>query len=405
MRALSCYESMEASIEHRRDTEQAHARAGDARVRDALSVLVTLYALGIGALYVLGLFGAFWKTALVPALFIIAYLARRFTAFARDWSVFLAAIVLFDNIRGLVYGATLYFGRPVYVGYVIDLEHGLFGAPVPSSRLQQALTHPGHIGGLERALVVVHASHFFAFLLFGFVLWIVRPEAFARFKVAMIALMYIGLCGYALVPTVPPWMAAMRFHAIEPVRHIPGEIYRSVVPSLAESFDINPVAAMPSLHCAFPTLIALISVDTFGVLGLPMVGYALAMWFAVVLLGEHYVVDVMAGVALAIAIYLAAFRNRAIAARAHARVTRTPVHAASPWQRAFQLKRPLFFAAALLILAQACGLSAQSMNQGSRLVAAPPASRSLGAGHGCHPARARASRAAVPRTVRPDPRP
>jgi len=47
---------------------------------------VTLYALVIALLYALGEFGFFWKTVVVPSLFIVAYLARRFSAFVRDWS-------------------------------------------------------------------------------------------------------------------------------------------------------------------------------------------------------------------------------------------------------------------------------------------------------------------------------
>src|SRR3954468_20989506 len=134
------------------------------RARAALSALVTLYALVIAALYALGQFGFFWKTVVVPSLFIVAYLARRFGAFVRDWSVFLCAVVLFDSMRGLVYGVTLHFQRPMYMRYAIDLERTLFGAPVPSARLQQALTDPAHISNLEKVFVVVHASHFLAFL-------------------------------------------------------------------------------------------------------------------------------------------------------------------------------------------------------------------------------------------------
>jgi hypothetical protein len=335
------------------------SEADSRRARAALSALVTLYALLIALLYSLGQFGFFWKTVIVPSLFIVAYLARRFSAFVRDWSVFLCAVVLFDCVRGLVYGVTLHFRRPIYMHYAIELERTLFGAPVPSSRLQEALTNPAHVGALEKVLVVVHASHFLVFLLFGLLLWIARPASFARFKIAMVIVMYVGMLGYFLVPTVPPWMASSRFYVLEPVRHIPAQIYNLAVPSLAETFDVNPVAAMPSLHAAFPTLLALVCFEAFGAWGAVMAAYAASVCFAIVFLGEHYVVDVMVGSTLALSAFVIVFRTRAFA---RLLAPSAPLsHEGTLWQRALRLRRPLLLATLLLVLAQAAGTSARAL--------------------------------------------
>ena len=61
-------------------------------------------------------------------------------------------------------------------------------------------------------------------------------------------------------------------------------------------YDINPndVAAFPSLHAAYPTLAFLFTQRAFGRVGYLMVGYAACVWFAVVYLGDHYLVDVLA---------------------------------------------------------------------------------------------------------------
>src|SRR5439155_11993661 len=68
----------------------------------------------------------------------------------------------------------------------------------------------------------------------------------------------------------------------------------------------NPLAAMPSLH--FGTSVMAASVlDDLGVIpGLLGWGYASVLGFALVYLGEHYVVDLAAGLALAAAIRAAA---------------------------------------------------------------------------------------------------
>ena len=421
-----------SSLDRGPETQPEEPLAPDAdpidsqRARAALSALVTLYALAIALLYALGQFGFFWKTVVVPSLFIVAYLARRFTAFVRDWSVFLCSVVLFDSLRGLVYGVTLHFQRPMYMGYAIELERTLFGAPVPSSRMQQALTDPAHIGTLEKVLVVVHASHFLAFLLFALLLWIVRPPAFARFRLAMLLVMYSGLVMYLLVPTVPPWMASSRFFVLEPVRHIPAAVYNLSVPTLAESFDVNPVAAMPSLHAAFPTLLALICLETFGAWGVVMAVYACAVCFAIVFLGEHYVVDVMCGSTLALVAFVIVFRTRAFARWLRpSPLTGPGMHEGSLWQRALRLRQPLLAAPVLLVLAQTAGTArarvpgqgkperglhrarARRQERDGRVLpraervlrrrlraraALPGAGRGRGAGSGQAPARARAAR-------------
>jgi membrane-associated phospholipid phosphatase len=59
---------------------------------------------------------------------------------------------------------------------------------------------------------------------------------------------------------------------------------------------------MPSLHAAFPLACALIGWHAFGrVVGTALLMYAAAAMTAVMYLGDHYAVDVVAGAALAAA--------------------------------------------------------------------------------------------------------
>src|SRR5207247_9644011 len=70
-------------------------------------------------------------------------------------------------------------------------------------------------------------------------------------------------------------------------------------------YDINPneVAAFPSLHAAFPFLAFLFARRTFGRVGWLMLAYSACVWFSIVYLGEHYVVDILGGLAYAAAAY------------------------------------------------------------------------------------------------------
>src|SRR5256885_31189 len=69
-----------------------------------------------------------------------------------------------------------------------------------------------------------------------------------------------GFVTYALSPAEPPWLAGMRGH-IQHVEQIVPELFRHThttqIDSLVENHFANKVAAVPSLHAAFPMMMLL----------------------------------------------------------------------------------------------------------------------------------------------------
>jgi membrane-associated phospholipid phosphatase len=64
----------------------------------------------------------------------------------------------------------------------------------------------------------------------------------------------------------------------------------------------NPLAAMPSLHFATSAMATLLLAESDPVAGLVGGGYAAVLGFALVYLGEHYVVDLLGGLALTLTV-------------------------------------------------------------------------------------------------------
>ncbi len=287
----------------------------DRRAAIALTAIVVAYLAAIGYLASTGRFVFVWKTTTVPALFLVALVTRRLAPFVKDWAVFLGTVVIFDCLRGLVFSLILRFRLPYYAAYVIDGDKLLLGGKTLSTILQDAL-FSGRIGWFEKLLVVIHGSHFVFFLFAGIAVWFFRRAEFWRFRRAFMLLMVCGITAYFLVPTVPPWMAAAHYHLIPPIRHISSEVYNFAVPSLQRSFDTNPIGAMPSLHTAFPCLCTLIAFHHFGRRAIPLALYTLSVLFAIGYLGEHYLVDILAGLLLAGAIYLLCYRISSLSRRA-----------------------------------------------------------------------------------------
>lgn len=273
------------------------------------------------------------KSAVIPFLLLAAVLSRRFGGFVNDWAVFLGVVVLFDSLRSAAFALITHFELPMYANYAIAWERALCGGAIAPLSAQQMRAALGNPLWLDRFFVLLHASHFLVFLLFGFVLWFVRREAFRTYAVAMTTLLFVGLLIQLLVPTLPPWMAATDYGLLPPISRLISSVYNVHLPSLAAMFDINPIAAMPSLHAAMPALCALVAWHYFGWRAGLVVGiYALGVWTGVVYLGEHYLVDVVAGLLLALVVYAGVRRWGAparppatMAPAAHERLSPRPI--------------------------------------------------------------------------------
>jgi membrane-associated phospholipid phosphatase len=75
---------------------------------------------------------------------------------------------------------------------------------------------------------------------------------------------------------------------------------------LYDRLPANQVAAVPSLHSAYPMLFALFVTGIFGIKKFWWVYvYPVSMWIGVVYMGEHYVIDVILGALYAVLAYTA----------------------------------------------------------------------------------------------------
>lgn len=143
------------------------------------------------------------------------------------------------------------------------------------------------------------ATHFYVWAYFpvlvAVALWLYprHPDAYRRLRTALLASGVVGLAVYALYPCAPPWMSDDRFtdtvtHASLDAFARPGGI-------------MNEVGAMPSFHVGWLTLAALVVFSVAGgwVVRALCVTFPLVMFFAVVATGNHWMLDIPAGLALA----------------------------------------------------------------------------------------------------------
>jgi membrane-associated phospholipid phosphatase len=240
----------------------------------------------------------------------IPCLGRGWRAFGRallDWLPFTAVLVVYDLSRGIADGV----GLPLHVSDIAAADRGLFGGTVPTVWLQRHFLDPGSPHWYDALATLVYISHFLATPAVAAVLWLRSREIWKAFIARVIALSAAGLVTYVLFPAAPPWYAA-REGVIEPVIRASSRGWLWLhVNHAANLLDegqaaANPVAAMPSLHTAFATLIALFAISHLRSSWRWLaILYPTAMGLSLVYLGEHYVVDLLAGVVYALAVHWA----------------------------------------------------------------------------------------------------
>lgn len=242
---------------------------------------------------------------------IVAVMLGRTRAFLRDWIPLVVIFLGWEAMRGIADD----FGADVHSDSIIALERLVSFGIVPTEELQRLLYTPGRPTPLDLAMSLVYLGHFLLPLLIGFFLWMKSGPAYYRYILALVILSFAGFATALFLPVAPPRFAGDYGVETLIVRDVLQETLHTLQFAPVTTWVYgnaigNPVAAMPSLHAAYPFLGYLILRNRWPRLALGMLAYAGVVWFAIVYLGHHYVVDVVAGVAYAAGAYWLVYSAR-----------------------------------------------------------------------------------------------
>lgn len=232
-----------------------------------------------------------------------AILIGRTKQFLSDWIPVLLLLFGYEYLRGIVPFLT----KTVNIWPMIQADEILFGY-LPTIRLQAMLFDGVTIRWYDYMAVTLYISHFVIPMILAFVFWIHDRKIFKEFTAAFLVLSYLAFFTFIIFPAMPPWMASNQGY-IPPLKKIMDQVMASFahpidVPSVYRFFGANLVAAVPSLHAAYPWLIFIFILKKFRKMSILALPYVAGVWFAVVYLGEHYVVDVFLGFVYASGAYL-----------------------------------------------------------------------------------------------------
>jgi len=236
---------------------------------------------------------------------------RRLLRVLLDWLPFTLVLMVYDLSRGLATAIDM----PLHESDIASAENWLFGGNIPTLWLQDHFYTPAAVHWYDALATLVYTSHFLATPVLAAVLWLRNRAVWVAYITRVVALAFAGLVTYVLFPEAPPWLAA-RDGLIDPVSRLSARgwiwLHAGDVEDLldaAQRDGSNPVAAMPSLHVAFATLVALcIAGRLIRRWRYLLALYPVAMGLVLVYTGEHYVLDLVAGVAYALLVHVLVLR-------------------------------------------------------------------------------------------------
>ena len=255
------------------------------------SSLLTWTAIAVSSFVLLGI-SPFAIAAFLAYAIMLPAKDRR--PYALSWASFAVCVYVFNVLRSIIYDDIQANGRHVFSSYAILGDRALLHGHVAPELLQQ-----WSVRWLDWIALGFHFSHFVFFVPFTVAAWWSDRTYALWSQRALLVVFGVGEAIYYLLPTVPPWLAFEQ-GLLPPIRHTTRILYAQLMTDGAiRLVDTNPVAAMPSLHVAIPVACAVIGWSAFRrPIAATISCYAALQCLAVMYLGEHYLVDVIAGALL-----------------------------------------------------------------------------------------------------------
>lgn len=209
---------------------------------------------------------------------------------------FLGMLVVYDSMRGIADD----LNKNVHFTEMIDFDRWLAMGHLPTSWLQSWMWHGG-VQWYDFYFYFLYTLHFLVPLIVGLVLWRYRPRLYWPFVWSIVGISFAAFITYIIFPAAPPWMAKELGYIAEPLHRISSDVWWAMgIQNFSEVYNNlspNAVAAVPSLHSAYPLIATLFIMRAFGLRRTWWLAfYPLSMWWGVVYLGEHYIFDVIAAI-------------------------------------------------------------------------------------------------------------
>jgi PAP2 superfamily len=244
-----------------------------------------------------------WATVL--AWLVCAGQSHPIARFVIDWLPVLVILTGYDLVRSF---APDLIPRAVTEPQ-LRFDEIVFGGEAPTVTLQNWLKPSNDPHVWDYFVWAFYLSHFVVTPCFATYLYVTDRARFRRYSWCLLTVCVAGFATYFILPATPPWLASRQGDLQHTVR-----VVQKVWASLgfagpARVFNgakdlANPVAALPSLHAAWPMTMLLFIWNRAPRGRWVLAAYNACMVFILVYGAEHYVSDILLGYLYAIVIFL-----------------------------------------------------------------------------------------------------
>ena len=236
-------------------------------------------------------------------LYVICFYAHQKTRkFILGFSIFIVFWIAYDSMRAL----PNYEVSTVHIREPYELEKALFGIHKNGSVLipsEYFANHTSQILDLLSGLFYINWMP--VPLAFGVYLFVKDKYMFTKFSLVFLLANLVGFVIYYIYPAAPPWYVEL--HGFSLKIGVPG--FRAGLGRFDELVGIpvfagiynknaNVLAAMPSLHSAYPVIVLYYGIKKrLGLFIIFLVIFMIGIWFSAVYTSHHYIIDIVVGVA------------------------------------------------------------------------------------------------------------
>jgi hypothetical protein len=236
---------------------------------------------------------------------IIVFLTFVFMMFAQAKEMlkhllpFVALLLVYESFRGLV----PHLNTHVNYMWMVGADKFLFGGTLPTVTLQQWWWH-GTVVWFDFVFYLAYMLHFILPIGLALLIWKYREKAYWQYISTYLLVSFMGFVTFLLFPAAPPWLASDK-QLLPHISRVSTSIFQALgvqdFPSVYNKISPNPVAAVPSLHAAYATLLVLFTYKLFGKKwALVACIYPFLIFVGTVYMGEHYAIDEILGFAYAV---------------------------------------------------------------------------------------------------------
>jgi hypothetical protein len=236
-------------------------------------------------------------------LYYVSFPTRKFIT---GFSVFIVFWILFDYMKAF----PNYLYNTVHIESLYNAEKQLFGV-----HLQNQIITPNEFwrNHTHTFLDIISGIFYLCWvpvpMIFAGYLFFKNREQFMHFALTFLFVNIIGFIIYYIYPAAPPWY--VQHYGFQFQAHTPGNtaglqrfdnFFNAGIFNALYSKSSNVFAAMPSLHSSYPLITLYYGLkNKLGPINIIFGLIAAGIWFAAVYSSHHYILDVLAGVACAVA--------------------------------------------------------------------------------------------------------